>query len=231
MDAVFIEGMAATIASVIVFCGSVFFLLTMIMGARLAYLITASVTLGFILILGGIWSFSNEGAPLGPVGKLPEWDPVSIAAEGEPLEGPQAEAYVEGAGDWREVDAESDKENSQSAELGSAALDEVEAGIEEELFPSNAVNNTADTDTVRFLETDGELYGAVTLTPPAPTEDTPPDEEAAPSIIALMKYDAGNPLFEARKVTLATLILFIFHLVLLSLSEKKARRPREAPAS
>ena len=231
MDAVFIEGMAATIASVIVFCGSVFFLLTMIMGARLAYLITASVTLGFILILGGIWSFSNEGAPLGPVGKLPEWDLVSVAAEGEPLEGPQAEAYVEGSGDWREVDSESDKENTQAAELGSAALDAIEAAIEEEQFPSSAVNNTADSESVRFLDDGGELYGAVTLNPPAPTGDEAPGEEAAPSVVALMQYDAGNPLWEARKVTLFTMILLIFHLVLLSLSEKKARRPREAPAS
>ena len=231
MDAVFIEGMAATISSIIVFCGSVFFLLLMIMGARLAYLITASVTLGFILILGGIWSFSNEGAPLGPVGTLPEWNLESIAAEGEPLEGPQADAYVSDSGDWRAVDPENSKENTQSAELGSAALDEIEVAIEEKQFPSSAVNNTADTESIRLLDQDGELYGGVTLRPPDPTGDEPPGEEPAPTILAIMEYDPGNPLWEARKVTLITLVLFIIHMVFLAISEKKARRPQEAPAS
>ena len=230
MDAVFIEGMAATISAIIVFCGSVFFLLLMLMGARLAYLITATVTLGFILILGGIWSFSNEGAPLGPVGPLPEWNLESVVAEGESLEGPQAAAYPD-EGDWREIDAENDKENAQSAELGSSALDAVEAGVDEGQFPSNAVNNVANTDTVRLLEEGGELYGAVTLEPPPATEDTPEDEEPAPNIVALMQYDPGNPLWEARKVTLITLGLFIIHLFFLSVSEKRARKPREAPAS
>lgn len=232
MDSVFIEGAAATLSAVIVFCGSVFFLLALLMGARLAYFITASVTLCFLLILGGIWSFSNEGSPLGPVGKLPEWDLISVEPEEDAnaLEGPQAAAYVAESGDWRNVDPESDKELSQSAELGSAALDAIEQGIEEEKFPSNAVNNTADTESVRFLEDGSDLYGAVTLNPPEPTEDTPATEEAAPSIIAIMQYDAGNPLWEARKVTLGTLFLLIVHLFFLSRSEKKARKPREAPA-
>ena len=230
MDAVFIEGMAATIAAVIVFCGSVFLLLTFVMGARLAYLITASVTLAFILILGGIWSFSNEGAPLGPVGPLPEWNLESVVAEGETLEGPQAASYPD-EGDWQKVDEEDAKQNTQAAELGSSALDAVEQGIEEGQFPENAVNNTADSETVRLLESDGELYGAVTLNPPEVTEDTPVDEEPPPTIIALMQYDPGNPLWEARKVTLITLVLFIIHLFFLSVSEKRARKPREATAS
>ncbi|HYN35608.1 MAG TPA: hypothetical protein VEV82_01400 [Actinomycetota bacterium] len=229
MDAVFIEGSAAVLSAVIVFCGSVFFLLALLMGARLAYFITASVTLSFLLILGGIWSFSNEGSPLGPVGQLPEWELISVVAADEPLEGPQADAYPND-GDWREVNPDDPKELSQAAELGSAALDAIEKGIEEEKFPTNAVNNTANSDTVRLHGEGADLYGAVTLDPPKPTKDTPVGETPAPSIISLMKYDPGNPLFEARKVAVITLVLLILHLFVLSRLEKKARKPREAPA-
>lgn len=230
MDAVFIEGSAAVLSAVIVFCGSVFFILALLMGARLAYFITASVTLSFLLILGGIWSFSNEGSPLGPVGPLPEWELISVVAADEPLEGPQADAYPDG-GDWRKVDPEDPKELSQAAELGSASLDAIEKGIEKGDFPDNAVNNTATSETVRLQGEGADLYGAVTLDPPEATDDTPVGETPAPSILTLMKYDPGNPLWEARKVTLGTLFLLILHLFFLSRSEKKARKPREATAS
>src|ERR671914_2891379 len=104
MDATFIEGAAATIAAIIVFCGSVFLLLTFVMGAKLAYYVTASVTLGFVLILGLIWSTSSPLAPLGPVGELPEWTGTSAAEEGGELEGPSATEYPEGP--WTAIDTE-----------------------------------------------------------------------------------------------------------------------------
>ncbi|MDQ4144976.1 MAG: hypothetical protein M3198_14800 [Actinomycetota bacterium] len=234
MDAVFIEGAAATISSIIVFCGSVFLLLAMIMGARLAYFVTASVTLAFLLIMGLIWSKD----PLGPVGKLPEWDPVSVVEQGEPLEGPSAGEYPDGGG-WRKIDDESTQEAAQSAELGSSAQDVIAEEIERGNLPDNAEANTADTDTIRFLEQDGELYGAVVLEPPASTEENASgtlaadegaeeDAEPAPPVVALLQYDPGNPLGKARIFTLGTFILLAIHLFFLSRSEQRARRAKEA---
>ncbi len=52
MDLTFVEGIAAAVSGIIIFCGSVWLLLTMIMGARLAYFVSASLFLGFILIKG-----------------------------------------------------------------------------------------------------------------------------------------------------------------------------------
>ncbi len=63
MDTIFVEGLATVVAAVIVFCGSVFFLLSLVVGARLAYFITASVTLAFLSIMGVVWSVN----PLGPL--------------------------------------------------------------------------------------------------------------------------------------------------------------------
>jgi hypothetical protein len=229
MDALFIEGWATVIAGVVVFCGSVFFLMAMIMGARLAYFITASVTLAFLFIMGLIWSVN----PLGPVGQLPEWDPVSVAEVGEPLEGPSAEAYPNDGG-WREVNSEDATEAAQAADLASSGLDSVVAGVEEGQFPASAENNVADTTTARLLEQDGELYGALKLAPPAEEEEetatTEEPAEPAPEIVALLQFDPGNPLGKARIFTIGTFIVLVVHLALLSMSERRARRTREATA-
>ncbi len=241
MDAVFIEGVAATVASVIVFCGSVFLLLAMIMGARLAYFVTASVTLAFLFIMGLIWSFTNPLAPLGPVGVLPEWETISVVEEGEPLEGPNASAY-EGAdtegGGWQPVDPDDAELTTFAGELGSAAQEAATQAMEDGDLPDGVDSNTADTDSIRFLEQDGELYGAVVLAAPdTPAEGTETDlppgegpEGGAPDVVALMQRDPGNPLGLARLILLGTTLLLIAHLVGLSMSEKRARRAREATA-
>ena len=246
MDSVFIEGAGATIASIIVFCGSVFLLLMFVMGARLAYFVTASVTLAFLFIMGLIWSFTNPSAPLGPVGIMPEWNLESLAEEGEPLEGPGASTY-EGAdtegGGWEAVDDEDDERTTQAGELGSAALDAATDAAEEGDLPSGVESNSADTDSIRFLEQDGALYGAVTLTPPATgaegggdTDLSPEEEEAGagepvPTVVVLMQYDPGSPLGLARAILAGTTVLLVLHLVGLSLAERRARRAREAVAS
>ena len=245
MDAVFIEGVGATVASVIVFCGSVFLLLTMVMGARLAYFVTASVTLAFLFIMGLIWSFTNPSAPLGPVGIMPEWKLESLAEEGQPLEGPNASAY-EGAdtegGGWQPVDEEDDQQTTQAGELGSAALDAATSASEEGDLPPGIESNTADTDSIRFLEQDGQLYGAVILTPPetgaegggdadlAPEEEEAGAGDPAPAVAVLMRYYPGSPLGKARLILAGTTVLLVLHLIGLSMSERRARRAREATA-
>ena len=228
MDSVFIEGLAATIASTIVFCGSVFLLLMFVMGARLAYFITASVTLAFLFIMGVIWSFTNPLTPLGPVSELPSFQPVSVAEEGEPLEGPSASEYPEGGG-WEEIDPEDEVQAQQAAILQSAGLDALAAGVEEGTFPEQTENNTADTDSIRLLEQDGDIFGAITLEPP-PSEEEEVEEPQPPTVVAIFEYDPGNPQLMARQILAGTTVLLIIHLVLLSMSEKRARRSREAPA-
>lgn len=236
MDAVFIEGWGATISAIIVFCGSVFLLLAMIMGARLAYFITASVTLAFLLILGLIWSFTNPLTPLGPVGVLPEWESISVAEQGAPLEGPSASSYPDGGG-WAEVDQEDTEQTSHAAELGSSAQDAIATEVEDGALPDGTENNTADTDSIRFLEQDGDLYGAVELAPPAEAEEdaeeTTPAEgeepaEPPPTVVVLMQFDPGNPLGSARFFLLLTVVALVIHLFFLSRSETKARKAKEA---
>ena len=43
MDLTFVEGIAAVASGILIFAGSVWLLLTMVMGARLAYFVSASL--------------------------------------------------------------------------------------------------------------------------------------------------------------------------------------------
>ncbi|MFN2488680.1 MAG: hypothetical protein ABR529_02845 [Actinomycetota bacterium] len=217
MDTVFIEGIVATVAAIIVFCGSVFFLLAMVMGGRLAYFVTASITLAFLLIMGVVWSVN----PLGPVGTLPEWDPVDIGAEGAQLAfGPTSE-YPEGP--WLAVDTEDEAQAAQASELESSAGDVLETAIDEGKVDTfeDAGDATANSDVTRLLEEGGDLYGAVTL---EPTTDDLPGE---PTVV-VMRYDPGNPLGPARMITAGTFVLLVLHLFGLSASERKARESAQA---
>ena len=51
MDVIFTVGVGAVLSGIIVFVGSVWLLLSMVLGPRLAYFVAASITLAFLLIM------------------------------------------------------------------------------------------------------------------------------------------------------------------------------------
>ncbi|HEX2030034.1 MAG TPA: hypothetical protein VHL78_01345 [Actinomycetota bacterium] len=89
MDRVFVEGMAAFIASIVLFAGSVYLLLAAIFGLRMGYLIAATGFFGFWVLLAMLWAFGARdpflgiGTPpyLGPKGDLPTWVAVGSAVD------------------------------------------------------------------------------------------------------------------------------------------------------
>lgn len=230
MDSTFLTGSAAFLCAIIVFCGSVFLLLAFVLGARLAYWVTASVTLAFVFIMGAVWSY---GTPLGPVGQLPEWNPVDLGTDAAQLDFGPASEYPDG--DWYAADPEDSTQATQQSELESASADYLEAEIAEggeakESFDS-LDEAILEEDSARLYEQDGEIFGAATY---VQIELDPEDEEAAPlvgsgdPIITVMSYDPGNPSRPARMITAGTFILLVGHLVGLSLAERRAKRDREA---
>ena len=232
MDNTFFIGGAAFISSVIIFCGSVWLLLAMILGPRLSYMITASVTLGFVFIMGLVWSY---GTPLGPVGELPSWNPVDIAAVGEPLDFEAGGQYPEDP--WQPVNPDDALQTTQAGELGNAAtgfLEESIAGGDENVTFESAGDAIVNTESVRLLEEeDGTLYGALTFDvlevegEEGELEEDSATTEAEPTVV-VMEYDYGNPSKPARQITAGTFLVFVLHLFGLSRSEKKAREKRDA---
>lgn len=212
MDTAFVTGMGAFVSAILIFCGSAFLLLMIVMGARLAYFVTASITLAFVLIMGIVWSIN----PLGPVGQLPDWEPVDLGRQASAVEFGPATAYPDDP--WR-APSDDETELTRVAELNSSAQEYVaEAAQQGEAGLPPLVEVTGDDETTVLLEQDGTEYGATTV------EVTDADGEPVGDYLVVMEYDPGNPLGEARMITLGTLVLLALHLVGLSMSEKRARQ-------
>jgi hypothetical protein len=215
---IFIEGVAAVGSAVIVFAGSVWLLLMLVTGARLAYFITATVTLGVLLIMGAVWSITEP--PLGPAGEPASWSSVAVADTPQEADfGPAAE-YPDGP--WQTVNRDDSKESAKASELESEAGDALEEAISKDQVTTfdTASDALANADETKFLEQDGTLYGGVTF------EDT----EKTKSAVVFASYDPGNPLSTARQITGGVFLLFVLHLILLSRIEKKAKSTVAEPA-
>ncbi len=251
MDIVFLEGVAAVVSAVIVFIGSIFLLLALIMGARLAYFVTAAVTLGFIFIMTLVWS---QGTPLGPVGQLPKWEPVVLVEDQANAEFGPADAYPEDP--WRVPNQDDPADVTKAGELESAAIDFLQQAIEgEEPRPSDAQLDVimeppgflqaADASVVdestRLLTRGDEEFGALQLEASQAAIDAADDadpEQIGRQVtnpdtqgFVVMRYDPGNPLRPARMIAGGTFALLVLHLIGLSRVERKVRQDFERPES
>lgn len=247
MDSILVEGLAAVVSAIIVFCGSVWLLLALVLGPRLAYFVTASITLGFLLLMGVVWSI---GTPLGPVGQLPSYKTIGAADSIDEIQFGAAAEYPDGGG-WMEASEDDDAQQSIKTGAEGAAPGRLEDAIEDgdvKAFES-ADQATVDTDATRLLERDGTFFAAVRLKP-IPTEpdegDAPSDQDLAPEegdkpaeddaaadeggpdpdaeAFVILEQDPGNPSGKARIIAGGFLVLLVAHLFGLSRTEKRARR-------
>jgi hypothetical protein len=229
MDEIFVTGMGATIAAIVVFCGSVWLLLTVVLGARLAYFVTASITLAFLLMMGAVWSFVQ----LGPVGDLPSFSAEALG-EGGDVDFGAAGAFPDEP--WRVPDEDDDTESTQKAEAENTATDAVGEAItagevESIASPDQAIPLS---DSTRLLEQDDATYAAVIVreqeTGGGGQQEPELDPAAEGNVLVIMQYDPGNPLGLARSITIGTFLLLVAHLFGLSRSERKVREPVETTA-
>lgn len=245
MDSLLVEGIAVTISSIIVFCGSVWLLLALVLGPRLAYFVSASITLAFLLLMGVVWSI---GEPLGPVGELPSYQTIGAADDVSEIQfGPAAE-FPDG---WAEAVDEAQLEIKTGAEgAATKALEEaIEAG---DVTAFEAADQAStDTDATRVLEQEGTFFAAVrfeVLAAPEDEEDAATDQDITPEenddpskddaaaeeepagpdpdaeAFVILEQNPGNPSGEARMITVGFFGLLVLHLFGLSWSEKRARR-------
>lgn len=217
MDATFITGVGAVVAGIVIFCGSVWLLLAMVLGGRLAYFVSASVTLGFLLIMGVVWSI-NE---LGPLGELPSFQETAI--------GPNVSEFGYPDGDWHPPSEDDETEVTLASEFEGDAIDYLESAIDkgtEGITFEDPEDATANTDETRLIEVDGTTYGATVLEPSETLQQAAqkdPKIELPEPVTVVMEYDPGNTLGPARMITLGTLVLLVLHLFGLSRSERKVK--------
>lgn len=252
MDSLFIEGVAATVSAILVFCGSVWLLLALVLGPRLAYFISASVTLGFVLLMGAVWSV---GEPLGPVGELPSWTEVGVAESAAEIEfGPAAE-YPEGG--WFEPSDEDPEQGEFATAAEGEATGALEHAIDNEDITAFTDTDQAvvDSESTRLILQGETVFAGVRFEAAPDLEeseeegDAPSDEDISPEkgdgpgkddaaadeeaeegpdpdaeVFVMLERHPGNPLLMARQITAGTFLLFVLHLFGLSRSEKRARR-------
>ena len=247
MDTAFITGMGAFISAIIVFIGSAFLLLSLVLGARLAYFVTASITLCFVLIMAVVWSVN----PLGPLGTAPEWEPEAIGEDAASLDFEAALDYPDDP--WAEPDDEDALQVVQASELESDATKYATTTLADgniEGLPQLATLQISE-DSTRLLQRGEDQFGATlidVLPPPTqpdlgiPEDIAAAEEEAAAAetgaeqieplgqLAVVMKYDSGDQLGPARRIAGGTFILLVLHLFGLSRSERRVRR-QEAQAT
>ena len=205
-------GIGAVIAAILVFCGSIWLVMSMYVGRRLAYFIVASVTLGVLVILSFVWSF----VPLGPVGTLPTWKPVGVGAEASQTGFAPAARYPEPP--WYTPPEDDQEAQDQAGALSTPATDALTAAIGSGKIKTFAVagDATADAESVRFLNRKGTLYGAIRFEPVKPG--------ASGRAVVVMRWDPGDPLGMARLICLGAGLLFALHLAGLYSMERGAAR-------
>lgn len=205
-------GILAVASAILVFCGSIWLVLSMYVGRKLAYFIVASITLCVLLILSFVWSF----VPLGPVGTLPEWKPLAVGQQPSSVAFKPAARYPDKP--WYSPPSDDTAAQNQAGAITTPATDALTAAIgsgKVKVFAS-ASDAVADANSVRFLQQGNTLYGAIQFIPVKPS--------ANGAAVVVMRWDVGDPLGQARLICFGVALLLLLHLVSLWLIERSAAR-------
>ena len=76
-----ILGVLTVLAAVVLFCGSVYLLLSTNMGARLGFLIAAAALTGFMVLLTTLWWTSGNSGIDPPHGNSPSWKVLEVVSD------------------------------------------------------------------------------------------------------------------------------------------------------
>jgi hypothetical protein len=216
VDLTALEGFGVVIAAIVVFCGSIWLLLSMVIGRRLAVFIVASIVVGMIFILACVWSLN----PLGPVGQLPSWAPLAIAKSASQVSFQPAQQYPNGA--WKAPDTTDPTQSNEASLLQTAATDYLGTAINTgkiNTFTSTA-DAIADLKSIRLLQQGNTQYGAITFR-------AAPGKKGGPAV-AVLSFNPGNPLGVARRIAVAAGLVFLILLFGLSRVERQALEPQPA---
>jgi hypothetical protein len=158
-----IEGALVVVAGFVIFGGSVWLLLSAVVGVRMGYLISATGLFAFMVILAALWAFGAPGTPpnLGPRGDLPTWFGLAAGQELSSPTYPVVDDYPEEP--W--VDPEESRRFRGEVEAVTLAFQEFlaeeaagelrRAGIDGEITPE-----TFEITDLRFTEVDGTPLAA-----------------------------------------------------------------------
>jgi hypothetical protein len=211
-----IEGALAVIMSVILFCGSVYLLLSAIFGLRMAYLIAATGLFAFMIILSAIWAFGAPGTPkyLGPMGKLPAWVALAEGTTVRSSSLPVVEEYPRGP--WRPAGGD----GGPASEVEPATLafqdflaEEANAELRREGQEVQVAPTDFEITDLRFTEVDGRLLAAARAFATG----------GGPEVTVVGFKHEGDVATPSYAFLIASILGFAAHLPFLDRAEKKRK--------
>lgn len=205
-------GIAAVGAAILTFCGSIWLVLSMYIGRKLAYFIVACISLCALSILSFVWSF----VPLGPVGTQPIWKAQAVGEQPSSISFKPAAQLPNKP--WYTPPADDTEALNQAGALATPATDALTAAIgsgKVKVFAS-ASDAVADSNSIKFLQQGNTLYGAIQFNPVKPS--------ANGQALVVMRWDPGDVFGEARLILLGVVLLLLVHLAALWLIERSAAR-------
>jgi hypothetical protein len=228
-----VKGIAVVLTAFVFLPGSVYMLLASNFGALKGYLIAATAFFGFLVMLSAVWLFGLPGTtPLtGPKGTQPTFKSFT-------LEDPEAATYDSvrtfqgGAGNgWQEAPAgeaeAGSAEETLKAELDTARqaalsqlIEETNRDIEDSSKELDVTNLDA---RVFYTIQDGTEVAAVVISPKDPPAGSGLERPDFAPKTSFAYRDPGSPYLPSILFLAGSLVLFLVHMVLLGLAER--RRP------
>jgi len=229
-----VKGIAVVVTAFIFLPGSVYMLLASNFGALKGYLIAATAFFGFLVMLSAVWLFGIPGttALTGPKGTQPTFNFFTV-------EDPAAATYDSvrdfqggAGGGWEEAPTaataeEGSPEATLAGELDTARLEAVSQFIEEtnaDVEDSSEELDVANLDAKTYYTIqDGTEVAAIVISPKTPPAGSGLQRPDFAPVTSFAYRDPGNPYLPSIIFLIASVLLFLVHMVLLGLAER--RRP------
>jgi hypothetical protein len=237
-----VKGLAVVVIAFVFLPGSVYMLLASNFGALKGYLIAGTAFFGFLTMLSAVWLFGIPGTtPLtGPKGTQPTFVPFTI-------NDPAASTYDSvrdfqgGAGNGWEPAPEGEVEEGTPEATLKADLDTArQAAVSELIEETNQdVEDSSEELDVTNVEAktfytiqDGTEVAAIVISPATPPSGSGLKRPDFAPVTSFAYRDPGNPYLPSILFLIASVVLFVVHLFLLGVAER--RRPlgiaqRQAP--
>jgi hypothetical protein len=238
-----VKGIAVVVTAFVLLPGSVYMLLASNFGALKGYLIAGTAFFGFLMMLSAVWLFGIPGTtPLtGPKGTQPSFkfftldDPVAATYDSvRDFQGGAGGSWQpQPTGDFQQGSPEADLKSDLDTARQTAVSDLIEktnADVKDSSEELDVTNLDAKT---YYTIQDGTEVAAIVISPKTPPAGSGLKRPDFAKVTAFAYRDPGNPFLPSIIFLVAAVILFLVHMVLLGLAERRrplgvALKPTEA---
>ncbi|HJU00463.1 MAG TPA: hypothetical protein VJ966_04560 [Actinomycetes bacterium] len=237
------KGIAVVVTAFVLLPGSVYMLLASNFGALKGYLIAGTAFFGFLMLLSAVWLFGIPGTtPLtGPKGTQPTFkfftldDPAAATYDSvRDFSGGAGGGWQpQPTGDFQEGTPEGDLKADLDTARQTAVSDLIEktnADVKDSSEELDVTNLEAKT---YYTIQDGTEVAAIVISPKTPPAGSGLKRPDFAPVTTFAYRDPGNPYLPSIIFLIAAVVLFLVHMVLLGLAERRrplgvALRPTEA---